>query len=407
MASADDSTTAYSGLLALPTELRCHVYDYLLTDSQTITISAGYMTVFGNTIRDRARKVDIPGLPLDLAPLVRCHHDITLLSVAKPPTIAIDACVGEGGGEKLVYTAPMALSQTCRLVNDELMDYMRGKRWSARARSSQENLDRRFSTHEEEGLSLYVSYPYGILVLKSLYPFLLKQARRVHISGHYTAPKEVKPASTTSPKASEGEHLTPTNSVAASFGTTTPMRSFNEGSSEHNPLTPIFNDVNRPRLRLDRPSMRPQQQYSLTKIYFPSYPPDTATIAPTVLAQLVRTLLPAEPTQVAEISARILYPGCDTYNSVWSDENSPALHILRNICGGKIDMKVKRASLGTGLYLTARPNPEERIVSTSWENWRMPRRARFRGMDRLSSSVDAKDFDAVLQGATDIRDMFR
>jgi len=33
-------------------------------------------------------------------------------------------------------------------------------------------------------------------------------------------------------------------------------------------------------------------------------------------------------------------------------------------------MQVKRGSLGTGLYLTAKPKPESRVVSTSWENWR-------------------------------------
>lgn len=45
-------------------------------------------------------------------------------------------------------------------------------------------------------------------------------------------------------------------------------------------------------------------------------------------------------------------------------------NILRNICGGLIDVRIKRGECNTGVVMTARQNPRQRIVSTSWENWR-------------------------------------
>ena len=71
------------------------------------------------------------------------------------------------------------------------------------------------------------------------------------------------------------------------------------------------------------------------------------------------------------------------------------------MCGGKIDMKVLRCNMGTGVKLTARPKPEARIVSTSWVNWKKgdfrvagnpgpPRRA--------SEALGVSDLDEFLKG---------
>jgi hypothetical protein len=217
MTTSYDSSSLYSAFLSLPTEIRCEIYDYLLVDSQSITISAGYITVFGNRIADRARKHDIPGLPFNLAPLVRQSRDASLLSVAKPPEIPIDECLMAEAAQKdstVGMPAPLALLLTCRLVNDELTDYMRGRKQikTARARSANPTAeeDEPVMKDDNEGLSLYVTYPYGVLVLKSMYPYLLKQARRVYISGHYSSPGDSEPGSPTSSE--EGEDRTASRS---------------------------------------------------------------------------------------------------------------------------------------------------------------------------------------------------
>jgi hypothetical protein len=410
MTTVDGSGILYSDFLALPTELRCQIYNYLLVESHAITISAGYITVFGHRIQDRARKQEIPGLPLDFAPLVRCHHDASLLSVVKAPETAIDdGWMGEVGRHsgQLGMSAPFALSLTCRLVNDELNDYMRGRRErAARAQSPKLNGKMDESVAEKkEGLSLYVSYPYGILVLKTLYPYLLKQARRVYISGYYTNLKDSEPGSPSSPEpTSDDERLTPTSSFAASsFGTTAPVRRLRRSSVNNiwarsaSPIAPTSIQVNatRPRLRLDPPLPRQQSHASQTEEKFPPFSPTTSLLAPAALAQLVRTLLPPEPTQPVQLSTRILYTGENSYGSVWSDENSPLIHILRSICGGQIDMQVKRGSLATGMTLTAKPKPDARIVSTTWDNWR-PGMMAVAGGTRRRGRMEVADLDQFL-----------
>jgi hypothetical protein len=405
MATIHDSCSLYSAFLSLPTELRCQIYDYLLVDSQAITISAGYITVFGNRIQDRARKHEIPGLPLDLAPLVRQTRDASLLAVAKPPEIAIDdgpTDTAEPDTSTLGMPAPLALSLTCRLVNDELTDYTRGRRQikTARARSAKPNAEEVEPTADDdtEGLSLYVTYPYGVLVLKTLYPYLLKQARRVYISGHYSNPKDSEPGSPTSTDSSDAERLTPSNSfaVAESFGAYPSTRSIRPRSTRNSTPRRSSRDNNttttRPVLRLDPPLPRQQRHASRAELAFPSFSSTTNALAPAALTTLIRTLFPPTPSQCTKLSARILYPGENSYGTVWSNDNSPVTHMLKNVCGGKIDMKVKRAGLATGLCVTVRPRPDSRIVSTSWENWRLQSQMG----TRRGSSVECEGLDAFL-----------
>jgi hypothetical protein len=406
MTSIYDLSSLYSAFLSLPTEIRCEIYDYLLVDSQSITISAGYITVFGNRITDRARKHNIPGLPLDLAPLVRQTRDASLLSVVKPPEIAIDNGWMNDVAQKdstIGMPAPLALLLTCRLVNDELTDYMRGRKQikTARARSANPYAeeDEPALKDDNEGLSLYVTYPYGVLVLKSMYPYLLKQARRVYISGHYSNPKNAEPGSPTSSDGHDEERLTPSSSfaVAESFGAMPSGRSFGQRSMVNNTLRRISpSNPTRPRLRLDPPTQRQERRVSKTELAFPCFSEETSSLAPTALTHLIRTLFPPTPSQCVKLSARILYPGENSYGTVWSEEKSPVVHILKNVCGGKIDMKVKRGDLGTGLLLTARARPDSRIVSTSWENWTGRGGSQGGNILRRNIRMDIADLDAFL-----------
>ncbi|KAJ4378803.1 hypothetical protein N0V86_005676 [Didymella sp. IMI 355093] len=387
----------YCGFLSLPTELRCHIYDYLLAEPHAITISAGYTTVFGHRIRDKARKVDVPGLPLDLAPLVRSNHDATLLSVATPPEIALDKeDVWTGGKPQLQLPGPLALLRTCRIVNDELKDYMRGRkaRKALRAKNTSTAAD------DAEGLSLYVSYPHGVMVLNHLYPSLLKQARRVYISGYYATAKETGLPVSVSLDSNTDLSLTPQSSF-----TTPPAQSVHRERSHTTSGTPRLRS-SRTRLRLDSP---PQQETPPPKSSntFPAIDKDTSSAALTALSDTLRVLFPsspapspAAPSPLVSLQARILYPGAESYSSVWSDESSPVSHVLRGICGGKIDMQVKRGSLGCGVSVGVAPQPDKRVVSTSWENWRVIEQAPVglngRRMTGRGREVRLSDLDAFL-----------
>ncbi|KAJ4990639.1 hypothetical protein SVAN01_03870 [Stagonosporopsis vannaccii] len=365
----------HCGLLSLPVELRCYIYDYLLADPHAITISAGYTSIFGHRVRDKARKVDVPGLPLDFAPLVRSNHDAALLSVATPPEVALEKEDAYSGGKpQLQLPASLALLRTCRMVNDELKDHMR-RRKARKARAARAG-GMSTTADDTEGLSLYVSYPHGVLVLNHLYPSLLKQARRVYISGYYTTAKEPELPLNASVDSSAEISLTPEASFAA-----TPVRSMYQATP--NPTansTPRLRS-SRTRLRLDPP---PQQQVLPTKSpsTFPALDKSTSSAALAALADTLRVLFPSipapapsTPPPLVSLQARILYPGAESYSSVWSDESSPVSHLLRGICGGKIDMQVKRGNLGCGVSVGVVPQPEKRIVSTSWENWRVVEQA--------------------------------
>ncbi|KAI8943822.1 hypothetical protein NX059_001795 [Plenodomus lindquistii] len=367
MLSPDDCRNNYSGLLSLPTEIRCHIYDYLLADSQAITISTAYVTVFGNRIQDRGRKIDIPGLPLELTPQIRSYRDDSLLSVQEPLEVAIDdAPTQQINAGPLAYPAPMALLQTCHLINAELTDYktMRSKKQPKQPAQAQRQTrpQQATSTRDEEGLSLYVSYPYGVLVLKSLYPFLLKQARNVYISGYY-----VEPPAPTPPTIHESfnDRLTPSNSfyIAESFGTPNPSRA---------PTSPSTNsDEHRRRIRLRATVYCRHESARLPE--YTVFPPSTADHAPLALDLLVRTLFSPTSTQSVKLTAHILYPGQNTYPHVYGSANSPIVHMLRNVCGGDVYMTVKRGQGGTGLCFSAKPRPVMRSVSTCWENWSLGR----------------------------------
>lgn len=355
----------YCGLLTLPTELRCYIYDYLLAEPQAITVSAGYTTVFGHRIRDKARKVDVPGLPLDLTPIVRSNLDATLLSLATPPEVTLEKeDAYDDGTPRLQLPGPLAMLRTCRMVNDELKDYMRGRkaRQAARARNTLTAMD------DTEGLSLYVSYPHGVLVLNHLYPSLLKQARRVYISGYYATTKESEIPLDASHESTADLSLTPQASFTAAPPVQTPHRA---PASPTGSPTPRLRS-SRTRLRLDSP-LQPEEPIK-SPATFPALDKATSSAALTALADTLRVLFPSAtstPSSLISLQARVLYPGAESYSSVWSDDLSPVSHLLRGICGGKIDMQVKRGSLGCGVSVGVVPQPEQRVVSTSWENWRV------------------------------------
>lgn len=388
----------HCGFLSLPTELRCHIYDYLLADPYTITVSAGYTTIFGHRIRDKARKVDVPGLPLDFAPLVRSHHDAALLSVAAPPEVALDQeNASVVGKPQLQLPGALALLRTCRMVNDELKDYMRGRKARKAARAKNTSAT---AADDTEGLSLYVSYPYGVLVLNHLYPALLKHARRVYISGYYTSAKEPDLPLNASLDSSADLSLTPQSSFAAG----PPVRSMYRATTNSTPRL----RSSRTRLRLDPPL---QRHTAPTKPLtpFPALDKSTSSTALAALADTLRVLFPSNPPptpsappHLVSLHARILYPGPDSYSSVWSDESSPVSHLLRGICGGKIDMQVKRGSLGCGVSVGVAPQPAKRVVSTSWENWRVVEAASVglggRRMMGRGREVRVEDLDRFLTG---------
>lgn len=339
-------------LASLPTEIRLQIYDHCLAFSSNITITAAPVTVFGHIIEDRSQRTNVPGLPATYRPLVRYYYNSRLLSLSNLPTISIDNGIMDNipDCEALRYAPPLALLATCRLINDELSAYMKKKREKKGCK--------------EGGLSLYVTYPYGVLILKELYPFLAKQAMNVYISGYYTS-EGLEPTGPISP--AEGSHGTFANGACSSHSGATNGRL---------------------RLRLDPPRrMKPPAS-------FLPFPKITAKAAPIALSSLIQSILGPSPGRLQKLEARIFYAGMNSYGTIWSDEEGPIVQILRNICGGRIKMEITKGMQGmwgNGMVLEARPKPESRVVGTIWTRLDQEGVDRFVVGDDWGKEVDGSD----------------
>lgn len=159
--------------------------------------------------------------------------------------------------------------------------------------------------------SLFVNYPHGLHVLQTRCPEMIRQAKSVHIAGTYTS-------------------------------------AYRRGSGQDVGAT-------------DRQS----QKKSEGKI---KMQPDSVE----QLGSLIRSTMGQDAQfPLAKLELRIYFPnpraGEDSYYSVWGDDNSPICVVLRNLCGGFIDMECWRGRHGTGVHLSVRPNPDNsRVISTVW-----------------------------------------
>lgn len=323
-----------SFFLELPTELRLHIYDFALSDSDAITITSAAVAGDDPTEKDYIPRTSIPGLPPNHIPLIRSHYDPSLLSttnsIAAPVDLVEDGIPRSAHHQNncLPHPTTLALLQTSHQIHAELSSHLRVRRLHT----------------SRGGLSLYLSYPYGLLVIKALYPTLLRQARCVYISGYYTLKSRLDP------------HL---HQLTSSSSTSASPYSADSSSSR--------TSQGRGRLRLRLPS--PQRVQSSQRVQQQSQPHSatTTSTAHTVLGTLVRRILPPTPAPLfRKLEMRIFYPDESAYSSVWGDEQSPIVEALRNICGGNIDMEVWRGRRGSGVLLVARPNPTSRIISTIW-----------------------------------------
>lgn len=168
-----------------------------------------------------------------------------------------------------------------------------------------------FRTKNSRETSLFVSYPHGLHVLKTKCPEMIRQAKSVHISGTYKS-------------------------------------NYRRGQAD----TPV-----------STPPRSPKMSDSETECE-----PDAVE----ELASLVRSTLGQDPTSpLAKFEMRVYFPnskaGEDSYYSIWGDDNSPVCVVLRNLCGGFIDMECWRGRNGNGVSLSVRPNPDKsRVISTVW-----------------------------------------
>lgn len=277
--------------LALPTELRLLIYGFTLLNCQTITIGSAEILGSEPDIVQRLYGQDrLPcsGILRNHEPVIETRYNSSLLSITSPAVIPASAPIADDP-HGAAYDARLALS----LVNTQVKEELKGH----------------LALLQNRRTSLFVQYPHGLHILRSLTPHLLRYTQTVHIAGTYT-PQTFRPA--------RGACL-PLNNADA----------------------------------------------DLSEQYHGGVVPDSAA----QLGALISSLFGTTPVhQIRKLEMRIYYPGHDAYSTVWGDDGSPTVIALRNIYDGIISIEIWRGQHGTGVYLTARHAESEdgRLVSTIW-----------------------------------------
>lgn len=289
--------------LELPTELRLQIYSETLLTSSIITISSAKLTGECSDVVHRLWGNDrspFPGIPLKHEPVIEESYDPSLLSVTSPATIPLTPGLADAPGRDRPRHACPSLLLVNKQIHHELKSH--------------------FNLKHARTASLFLSYPSGLHVFRTLAPSLVSQARSVHLAGIYTP-------TTFSP--THRAYLPPS-------------------CSQPNPSLPS------------------------TAAYNAKTIPDS----PSQLADLIKSLFgPAPRHAIAKLELRIYYPGDDSYSTVWGDDCSPVVVALRNIFTGDIGITVYRGRHGTGVQLGARANRERRrVVSTVWRRLEEGRR---------------------------------
>ncbi|KAK1055751.1 hypothetical protein LTR74_015462 [Friedmanniomyces endolithicus] len=274
----------------LPVELRLHIYSFAVLDNPSITIGSAELLGPHPDIIHRlygGKRSPYPGLLENHEPVVEACYNASLLSTTNPVTIPLSvATPPPDESHEHPHTAHLALLLVNRQVNDELTSHLK--------------------ILKNSRISLFLAYPHGLHVCRTLTPHLLRQARSVHIAGNYTS-------------------RTFCSARAACVVPTGPKIKYNGGAA-----------------------------------------PDSTT----QLGELIASLFGPHATHaVQKMELRIYYSGEDSYSTVWGDDASPTVIALRNIYYGEVGIEVWRGRFGTGVYLTARPTVDgerKRVVSTTW-----------------------------------------
>lgn len=286
--------------LDLPTELRLQIYSDALFTSPAITISSAKVTGAPSDVVYRLHadeRAPFPGLPLNHEPVIEDQYDPSLLSATTPAIIPITSEPSDPPYRDNPHPACVPLLLVNKQITNELKSH--------------------FNLHDRRNASLFISYPNGLHVLRTMAPSLIGQARSIHLAGIY--------------------HPTTYSPTHRAF----------LASQAPQPIPPAHN-------------------------YNGRIMPDS----PTQLADTIKALFgPSARHAVDKLELRIYYPGDDSYSTVWGDDCSPVVLALRNIYTGDIGITVYRGRYGTGVHLSARANEERRrVVSTVWRRLEEGRR---------------------------------
>jgi hypothetical protein len=254
--------------LDLPLELRLLIYTFAIHEKPTVTVGVAQLTgSYPDIIHRQYADGRSPyrGIPEGHEPVVRLGYDSSLLSLTKPTTIP----TGTELPQQELWPAHLALKLLNKQIHDETKSH--------------------FKIQKNRLTDLFIQYPHGLHVCSTKAPYLVEQAKSLHLAGRYV-PRTYVPA-----RAACREPRTPLP------GTDT---KYNGG-----------------------------------------FKPDEAA----QLGDLIDSLFGKEPKHgVQKLEMRIYYPGDDSYSTVWGDDSSPIAIALRNTGYADISIEVWRGKYGCG-----------------------------------------------------------
>lgn len=288
-------------ILDLPVELRLLIYHFVLLENPVITIGTAALKGAHQDIVHRlysSGRSPYPAIPEYHEPIVDIGYHSGLLSFTNPAVIPVtpSTCHPPDDPCEAPFTAHMALRLVSRQIREELT--------------------RHFKMHNSRNTSVFVQYPHGLHVFKTMTPHLLRQARSIHLAGVHVS-----------------RTYCPTRAACMGYRQLPPE------------LDMKYNG-----------NVRPDSSGQLADLMKSTFGPDSTH-------------------KIEKIELRIYYPGDDSYSTVWGDDSSPIVVALQNIHCAEVGIEVWRGRQGTGVYLTAkRINDKRRVISTVWrrlhEGWR-------------------------------------
>lgn len=286
-------------ILDLPVELRLLIYSFAIAGHPSVTIGTAQLAGAHSDIIHRLYnegRQPCPGIPEHHEPVVYAGYNAPLLSVTNRPIIPLaPSTPGTLDGP---YEVPYTVHKVLKLVSKQFNEEIR----------------RHFQLPRNLKMRLFVEYPYGLQVCKTMTPHLLRQVKCVYLAGAYVSRRSC---------SARAAYVVP--------------RSLPPG------LGMKYNGRVRPN--------------SLDQI-----------------SELMKDFFGSEPIYwIEKLEMRIYYPGDDSYSTVWGDEGSPTVVALRHIKCAEVVIEVWRGRYGTGVSLAARPS-SERAVSTIWRKLEEGRR---------------------------------
>lgn len=223
----------------------------------------------------------------------------------------------------------ISLLRTCRQIRNELESPVFRFYYAGQKDGPSRNTSPRSSpppTAPPLGMSIFVTYPYGLIVLREHYANLLKYARSINISGYIE----------------DMDEDAQSHSSYASY----PARMLTSRSGS--PEAPHEGDTDA-EIELEETAIAKEE-------------------AAYTFKTLVRNCFSVDPHPVfASLQMRLYCEGSTAYINLWKDEDHPVCLVQSNTRTAIVDLDLSRGKFGCAIVIKALPSPDQKIIANHYK----------------------------------------